>query len=100
MKDQTKLRLICLSLAFVISSFIFSCASGFGPESSKTLYTQPDLSCRPLEEIIAEYPDCSALIDRALKERSEQAILEGFYCYDTTIQLLEDSYRICNAPLK
>ncbi len=99
MKVLTKTRNLLLSLV-LIASFSFSCATGLGPASTETIYVNPDLSCRPLEEIIAEYPECNLLIDRALQERSEDAILEGFYCYDTVVQLLEDSYKICNTPLK
>lgn len=81
----------------MIGSLISSCVSG--SPGDRLIYTEPDLSCRPLKEIIAQYPDCEPLIDRALQERSEHIILELSYCYDTTIQLLEDSYSSCNAPL-
>jgi hypothetical protein len=89
------LRSKLLSLALIASLFLSSCASGVTP----ALLVAPDLTCRPLKEIIAEYPDCGPLIDAALNNRRESDILEALYCYDTTIQLLESSYNICNLPL-
>ncbi len=90
-----RLRKNFLSLVFIASLFISSCASGIQP----SVLISPDLQCRPLEEIIAEYPDCVPLIDMALETKRESDTLEAFYCYDRTIHLLESMYDICNLPL-
>lgn len=83
--------ILCV-LIFLSLVSLNSCTSG-----KEYIYTEPE-PCRPLDEIIAEYPKCDVLIDRALSMRNKSSIIEVLHCYDVTIQLLEDEYSICASP--